>query len=231
MKKILFVFLILLGAIGLGFLIHQDPGYVMISYRQWIIATSIWVAVAMFIISFFILYFLVRLLKNIFELPEFFARRKQKRYAKKYQRNIAAGLINMALGDFSDAEKNFSKTIRYSATDDLSGYLLAAKAAHDEKCFEKRDDYLQKALLINPDARFAIELSQARFYLASDQWDDALFLLKKLYQQQPKNTLILSALKTIYLKLHDTQSLNAILPQLKKQKLISSAEMSANLTA
>lgn len=231
MKKIFFAFLVLLGAIGLGFLIHQDPGYVMISYQQWIIATNIWVAVATLILAFFILYFFVRLLKNIFGLPEFFARRKQKRYAKKYQLHVAAGLIDMALGKCDHAEKHFEKMIRYTAANDVSGYLLAAKAAHDEKQFAKRDGYLQKALLINPDAHFAIELSQARFYLASDQLDDALLLLKKLYQQEPKNALILSALKTIYLKSHDTQSLHTILPQLKKQKLISLAEMSTNLTA
>ena len=68
MKKLFLLFVVLLIAIGLGFLIHQDPGYAMVSYEHWVVATSIWVAVATVLIAFFVFYYFLRFFSTLFSI-------------------------------------------------------------------------------------------------------------------------------------------------------------------
>lgn len=226
MKIIFFIFFILLVAIGLGFLVHQDPGLIMVTYDHWMVATSIWVGIATLIIAFCVLYFFVRLFKNIAAIPKKLSRRSALSHAQKYQLYMTQAISALNIGEFKRAEKYFSKA--GNDTSSYVAYLSAAKAAQRQNQLSKRDAYIQKALSIcNNDAKFVIALTQARLYLESEQWDEALPIFKTLYRQAPHNIFILTALKTIYTKTHDLPSLNFILPQLKKQKLISKEELVA----
>lgn len=223
MKKLFFTFLVLLVAIGLGFLIHKDPGYVMVSYQNWVISTSIWVGAITLIVAFFVLYFLIRLIKNIFSIPALLRRRKLFRNAQKYQKYMTQGIAELVVGDFKTAEKYFLKVTQLNNS--YVNYLLAAQAAQAQNAIDRRDHYLQLAFQFGKEANFAISLTQAQFFMKSDQWDSALIILKSLHQQAPKNPLILSALKMIYLKTHEWEPLKLLIPQLKKQQLISSEEL------
>ena len=109
MKKLLSLFIVLLIAIGLGFLIHKDPGYVMVSYDHWVIATSIWVAVACCLLGFVIFYFFLRLFINLFAIPKKLKRRRQWRNAKKYRKYMMLGISLRA----SDDPKKRAKANNY----------------------------------------------------------------------------------------------------------------------
>ncbi|OGT42122.1 MAG: hypothetical protein A3F13_04090 [Gammaproteobacteria bacterium RIFCSPHIGHO2_12_FULL_40_19] len=223
MKKLFFIFIILLVAIGLGFLIHKDPGYVIVSYQNWVISTSIWVGAITVIIAFFILYFVIRIFKNIFSIPKMLRRRKLFRDAQKYQKYMNQGIADMVVGDFKSAEKYLIKVTQLNNA--YVNFLLLAQAAQAQNAIDRRDHYLQQAFQFGQDATFAISLTQAQFFMKSDQWDAALIIFKSLHQQDPKNPLILSALKIIYLKTHEWEPLKLLIPQLKRQKLISAEEL------
>lgn len=105
MKILFFIFIFLLAAIGLGFLIHQDPGYAMVSYRHWVIATNIWVAGATTLLAFFLFYFCLR----IAAIPKALARRKRCLNAKRYHRCMALGISLLASGDNKKAQRCFLK--------------------------------------------------------------------------------------------------------------------------
>lgn len=109
MRKLLLIFFVLLIAIGLGFLIHQDPGYVMVSYDKWVIATSIWVGAATLLIAFFILYFIMRFITNIINIPKKMRKRKMRLRAKHYRKWMSLGIAELANGNKKKAEKCFSK--------------------------------------------------------------------------------------------------------------------------
>jgi len=195
----------------------------------------LWVAAVSLIIAFVVFYFIVRVFKNIAGIPAAIKRRKKLVCAQEYQHDIMHGVVELAKGEL----KNFKKSEKYflnaaeiadksksvDKNNRYANYLLAAKAAHWSRDYHSRDRYLKTALTINPEARFDIELSQAQFYLDSDQVDDALIILKRLYQQEPKNYLLLKSLKLIYIKTHDVQSLKVLLPQLKKQDLLTEQEI------
>ncbi|MCX7120419.1 MAG: hypothetical protein NTZ67_01375 [Gammaproteobacteria bacterium] len=224
MKKLFFIFLFILAAIATGLSIHQSPGIVMVSYQHWLVSTNIWVAFACIIIAFFVFYFLIRLIKNICAIPAFFSRRKNIADAEKYRQYIARAIMSIATGDYKEAEKSALKAgVQYDTA--YVNYLIAAQAAQTQLAFDRRDAYLEKALLCGKSEKFAITLTQAQFLLQSEQWDDALLIFKSLFKQEPRNKIILMALKTIYFKNHDWQSLQLLLPYLKKQTLISTDEL------
>ena len=60
MKKIIFYFLALLFAVWLGVVLHQNPGYVVISSKDISIETSLWFFVVAIIALFLIIYALLR---------------------------------------------------------------------------------------------------------------------------------------------------------------------------
>jgi HemY protein len=223
MRTLFFLFVLLFISVVLGFLIHQDPGYVVIGYHQWTIATSLWVAVGIIILTFFVLYFVVRVIKNIFSIPNYFSRRRVVVNLQRYQKYMTQGIEDLAVGNYRAAEKIFLKLLRKN--NHYTIYLLAAQAAQAERAFDRRDNYFKSAFQCAKDNTFAVLLAQGLYYLQSEQYDESLIILKKLYKTEPKNTLLLSALKALYFKNQDWQSLQLILPQLKKQKLVSKDEL------
>lgn len=224
MRTLFFLFLLLLIAVGLGFLIHQDPGYIVIGYNHLTIATSLWIGVAILIFAFFVLYFVIRVLKNIFSIPEYFSHRRFVLNLQRYQKYMSQGVAALAIGNYRGAEKVFLKLSRKNS--DFAVYLLAAKAAQAQQAYERRDYYFKNALqLAKKEEIFAVSLTQGLYYLESDQYDEALQTLKPLYKIQPKNALLLNALKILYFKNQDWQSLELILQGLKKFKLISKDEL------
>lgn len=143
-KAVFYTFIILLAAIGLGFLIHRDPGYAMISYNHWVIATSIWTALAFIFILFVVLYFFIRLFKNAAALPEIFSRASKIRNATRYQELMSLAMIAATSGDYAAAEKYFLKSVKRTNMP-ASNYLMAADMAQRQEKIKTRDKYLEKA--------------------------------------------------------------------------------------
>lgn len=223
MRTLLFLFFLLLLGVGLSFLIHQDPGYVVIGYHRTTVATSLWIALAIMVVAFFIIYFIVRLLKNIFAIPDYLSHRRVRLNLQRYQKYITRAIVADSVGNYARAEKAIIKLLKKN--NDYTIHLLAAKAAQQQKAYDRRDAYLKSALQAAKDDTFAVSLTQGLLYLDSEQYDEALVTLKPLYKTAPKNTLLLKALKKLYMIHHDWASLNLILPQLKKQGLISKDEL------
>jgi len=63
MRKLLFLLVIMMAVGGvLGLLMRQDSGYVLVAYNGITIETSLWVLVALLIITLFVLSWVTRLL-------------------------------------------------------------------------------------------------------------------------------------------------------------------------
>ncbi|MDP1574543.1 MAG: heme biosynthesis HemY N-terminal domain-containing protein [Coxiellaceae bacterium] len=228
MRTLFSLFFLLLIAVGLGFLVQKDPGYVVIGYNHWTAATSLWVAVSIIALTFFILYLVVTVLKNIFSIPEYFSHRRFILNLQRYQKYISQGIADLSVGNDRAAEKLFIKLVRKNKH--YTTYLLAAQAAQAQQAYDRRDQYLKHAFQLAGNNTFAVSLVQGVYYLQAEQYDESLVILKQLYKQEPKNSLLLKALKALYFKNRDWQSLQLILPQLKKQKLISKEELGQIVT-
>jgi HemY protein len=155
MKKLIFIFIFLAAIAAVLFYTHEDPGYVMISYQHWIIATSVWVAVATVLIAFFAIYFLLRTLHFFTSLPSVLRRRKKMARAKKFQAYLSQAVIERLLGNHKKAEKYFVKAANVG-DDPASMYLLAAQSANVIHAIERREKYLEMVLLEKPEYQAAV---------------------------------------------------------------------------
>src|SRR3990167_7409881 len=155
MKKFIFIILLLAAIVAVLFYAHKDPGYVMISFQNWIVATSVWVALATLLIGFLTIYFLLRLFHFFTSLPTVLRQRKKLSHAKKFQSYLSEAIINRLLGNHKKAEKYFVKAANVS-DDPASMYLLAAQSASVMHAIDRREKYLEMVLSEKPAYQAAI---------------------------------------------------------------------------
>lgn len=223
MKRLIIYFLLLLGSIWVGIKIHKDPGYVLITYQNWSLETTLWFAILTIILSFLILYFLFRFLIGTSTVSEKFSLWLEQRRARKANKSTYLGLCELAEGEWKAAEKNLLHGASHNDVP-LVNYLAAAEAAQKRGHFEDRDNYLRMAHQNAPQAEIAIGLSQAQLQLNAKQWELALATLRHLHQLSPDHPYVLNLLKSVYLELNDWKNLKELLPELKRNKVLSVTE-------
>ena len=211
---------LLILSVWLGLKIAADPGYALFSYRYWSVEMPLWFAVLSFVVFIIVIYFLLRFFDGIdfslYRLKNWLRwRRKNKSYSKTNR-----GLIELIEGRWRGAELYLLEGVQRSDAP-LVNFLAAAKAAHEQEAFDRRDNYLRKAHDFSPRAELAIGLTQAQLQLDQGQLEQALATLKHLYNVAPRNTLVLKLLERLYIHLGDWAALLKLLPNLRKAKLMT----------
>lgn len=223
MKRLIIYFLLLLASIWVGIKIHKDPGYVLITYQNWSLETTLWFAILVILLVFLIFYLLSRLLRGTSTVSEKFGIWLEERRARKANKFTYRGLCDLAEGEWKSAEKNLLQGANHNDVP-LVNYLAAAEAAQKRGHFEDRDNYLRLAHQSAPQAEIAIGLSQAQLQLNAKQWELALATLRHLHQLSPHHPYVLKLLKSVYLELNDWKNLKELLPELKHNKVLSSVD-------
>lgn len=224
MKKLLFIFVLLLLAIWIGFLIQKDPGYILISYNQWVLETSLWVGTLVTVIGFLVLYLLIRLIKYVASIGGRIKNWEQQRKDRKAQNQTNAGLCELAEGHWQKAEQQLLKAAEHCRAP-LINYLAAARAAQELQAYERRNDHIRKAHQSTEGAQVAIALTQAQLQMNSEQWEQALATLQHIHQIAPNHQYALRLLSKVYLTLKDWEQLAKLIPRLHQYKILSESEM------
>ena len=107
----------------------------------------------------------------------------------------------------------------------LINYLAAARAAQEQGNSKQRDRYLRQAQKSMPDAKIAVELTQAQLQIANQQFEQALATLKHLHDLAPKHPYVLKLLVRLYKEIQDWQSVIDLLPTLKKNSILTKKEI------
>ncbi|QMT58916.1 heme biosynthesis HemY N-terminal domain-containing protein [Legionella sp. PC997] len=223
MMRILFAFLILLGSVALGIQLNKDPGYVLIAINQWTIETTVWVAVFGIILLFLVMYLILRLCQKISHTPSTLAQWHSKRLTQKAQAITRKGLIEYSEGYWLKAKNHLIQALPNTDTP-LLNYLTAARAAQKMGDNQLRDDYLREAQHSMPEAKIAVELTQAELQLANHQWEQALATLQHLHDIAPRHPYVLKLIMQLYQEVKDWPQLIQILPDLKKYQVINPQE-------
>ena len=147
------------------------------------------------------------------------------RKAKHVRSETNRGLVQLLEGNWQRAESHLIKVARKSDSP-LIHYLAAARAAQQQKKYDKRDDYLRLAHQVAPKAQVAIDLTQAELQLQHQQWEQALATLQHLRTIAPCHRYGLDLLKRVYLKLGEWEKLKELLPTLQKYKVETKASLS-----
>lgn len=223
--KLLVIFLfILLAATSIALVVQEDPGFVMLNYGDWTLETSLAVLLAAVILGYGAFYFLLRLLLFVLRLPRHLREYSRTRRADHARRSLNKGLIELAEGRWSTAERLLT---RHAADSDnpLINYLSAARAAQQLGAHAHRDEYLRLAHEHTSEADIAVGLTQAELQLAHKQSEQALATLTRLHALSPRHAYVLKLLARLYEQLGDWEQLAAVLPELRRRKVLSEDQL------
>ncbi|MET0066974.1 MAG: heme biosynthesis HemY N-terminal domain-containing protein [Candidatus Thiodiazotropha sp.] len=224
MRTLIAAFLALLAAVLITLWVKQDNGYVLIGYGQWTVEGSLALFVLAGLALFLLLYVMIRVLSRIWSTPERLKSWRQKRRGQRARQALTRGLLEMAEGRWKVAERHLTRYAGQSETP-LLNYLAAARAAQLQGEHERRDDYLHLAHESMPSADVAVGLTQAELQLAHQQYEQALATLMHVRTLSPKHDYVMKLLKKLYENLGEWQKLEEMLPDLKRRKVISEAEL------
>jgi HemY protein len=208
----------------IGTLVLSDPGYVLVSYADIVVETSLWIALIVVLLT----YGIIRGIGVLFrmfsggrgQLSQWHSSRK----THGARRELIRGLLLMAEGRWTDAKKLLMASVDRTDTP-LINYLNAARAAHELKQSDERDELLRRAHEATPGARFAVTLTQAQFQMDDGQHEQALASLLTLRKRAPKHRTVLAMLAQCYEALQDWVELKGLLHELAKQDAVDEDEL------
>jgi HemY protein len=219
-KLLLLVIAVLLAVL----FVRDNPGQMLIRYNDWQIETTLAFAVILLVVSMFVIYYCIKLLRGFLRLPTNLRDRSENRRYAKTRRLLNQGLIDLAEGRFEQAENNLMRLVDTSESP-LVHYLSAARAAQLQGKHDARDSYLKAAHDGNPHAELAIGVTQAELQLAHQQTEQALATLTHLHSVAPKHDYVTMLLARAYHELKDWRALVNLLPDVRRKKLLQPARL------
>lgn len=224
MKRTIIIFLALLFSVWMGIIMYRNPGYVLISYQDWSVETTVWFAIVVIIVLFLLSYMLLRFSSGVGSLTMYVKQWVANRRKRKARAQTILGLYDFVEGNWWASEKKLIRAAKYSDMP-LINYLAAAFMAQRQHALARRDNYLLIAQKADADHPIVVGLTQARLQIFNQQWEEALATLKHLQQLRPKNAFILQLLEQAYLELKDWAGLKTLLPALRKRRAFSIEEI------
>jgi len=224
MRTLLSGLLLLALSVLLALAVKSDNGYILIGYKQWSIEGSLAFFVIVNLVVFVLLHLFIRLLSGLWSIPKQLHSWQDNRSHERARRELNQGLMQLSEGHWQSAEKFLVKHADRSDAP-LLNYLAAARSAQQQGAHDRRDHYLQLAHESVPTADVAVGLTQAELQLEHGQLEQALATLKHLRQIAPKHTHVLKLLKELYERMEEWNELNALLPELKKRRVVSEPEL------
>jgi len=222
-------FIILLLALGLGaylsVLLTEDPGYVLVTFRNYSVEATFASAVISIIIIYVLIFGLIKLLR-IFNPFRLFS--KDTWYnlfnKKNPRRQTELGWQKLLLGQWQEAYKNLVESADRAQVPSVN-YLAAAYAA-----FQRNDQLacnfcLSQAKQQSLVPSTGIKTFQALLDLKLGKEEQSLALLLAIKKEQPDSPYVLMLLKDIYVSLKDWEQLYSLLPDLEKQKVLANEEL------
>lgn len=219
MKFVIATIIVLLAAAALAVFAMQDPGYIMISFRDWTVETSFTLFAVLLLLGFIALYALFRLLIATGLLPRRLRRWRKVHGAEVGRRQLEKGMMKLNLGQWQAAERLLLKSARHEEVAPLA-YLAAARAAQGQGVESRRDGYIQLAQQKIPKDSLALTVAQAQIQADFGHADQAVKTLNRLPSNEHNNPAVLKLLGRLYADTRDWPGLLALLPQLKHHKVL-----------
>lgn len=224
MKALLILLVVLSIAAWVGMGLQQDPGMLVVTIANWRVDMPLWLAILIFVLFMFVVSVVFKLLKSIFSVPGFIAKYSEKHHKKQAKQLTHKGLIALAEGNWTKAEKLLIKGVPYNEMPWIN-YVSAAKAAQHAQHYNKRDTYLFKAHDTLPEGEIAVGLTKAQLQLEHNELTQSLDTLKMLQHKAPHHPYILKMLQKIYMQNQNWTGALALLPEIKKSNVYPATEL------
>lgn len=141
MKALFWTLAILLLAVALTMAARHNAGYVLLIYPPYRIELTLNFLLVLLAGAFFIAYGLLHMGRRALSLPAQVRAFRQQKQQDKARSAMIEGMRNFAAGDYAAAEKHAASALELGETPEANA-LIAARAAHELKAFDRRDAYL-----------------------------------------------------------------------------------------
>lgn len=229
MKRVLLMLLtaLFLGGV-IGALVARDPGYVLVSYADMSVETSLWFGVFFLLLLYMLLRFGSYLWSRFMRSGSGLAQWNRERRAQGARKQTVQGLLLSAEGRWSEAHKLLLAGVR-DAQMPLVNYLHAARSAQALGDYQERDELLGRASEETPGSKVAMALTRVDFQLEAGQHEQALATLLELQRESPRNPAVLAMLQRCYMAMGDWQAILELAPDLRRQKALPEDELDVAL--
>ncbi len=212
MKRSLFLILVVIVLAGyLGTLIARDPGYVLITYQDYSLQTSLWVMLGLIAAFSAGVYFLLRLWRLFMRSGSMVQGWRADRAETRANKLSQKGFTLLAEGEFDRARKFLDSGTKGDSSDGIN-YLAAARAANDAGDNESRETYLRLAEESDNKLGRARSVVTAELALMRGDPDGALAALESV----KFNPHVAFLTRRALLKKGDWREILKRLPELKK---------------
>lgn len=215
---------VLVLSVALVVAIELDPGYILISYNTYTLETSVWIGVGLFVLLFSIVYGFFSLLRRLSSGTSALSDWLSGRDYRRSQQQTTNGLIAFIEGNWQSSRRTLVKAAAKSETP-LLNYLIAARASHALDDSKQMKAFLKKAEQSTSGASIAVGLTQAELQLRSGRFEQSLATLTRVRRNAGKHPHVLYLLAQTYQGLNDWQQVLALLPELKKYKVLAPDEL------
>ena len=186
MRSLFWLLAVFAGAVALVLLARVDSGHVMLFYPPWRVEMSMVFFLAAAAASFVALYFLFRLIGRALALPATVSAWRARRSRERAHSALAAALQAYYEGRYARAEKEAGIAFENGPAPGVAA-LLAARAAHQMRDFERRDRWLERADGAGEGLQAARLVSRAELALEDRDFAAARDALRNLHGAGPRH--------------------------------------------
>lgn len=220
----IFSLLALLAGAVLSILLGEEPGYVLVSFRDYTVETSLIVVILALLLAWVAVIGVGALFRLINPLSWLRSGKQLFNVRQRAWKDTEQGVLLLCEGNAREAYRLLLQHAEHVETP-VVNYLLAALAAFrlgDRNAWLYCVDRARRAA---PQRITAVESFKAWLEMHDGNLERSLALLLELKKQHPGNPHLLNLIKEVYRTLEDWEQLESLLPELEKQNLLSPKEI------
>jgi HemY protein len=177
-RTLLWVIAIAALAVGLTLAASHNTGYVLLALPPYRVELSLNLLLVLLALGFAVGYALVRAVSAMLRLPRQVREYRVARRREKARATLLEALREYFAGRYGRAEKAAAASLELREHASLAA-VLAARAAHELRAYERRDAYLEQAAAA-PEGEPARVVTAAELLLEEHRYEEALEMLKRL---------------------------------------------------
>jgi len=179
MRGLFWVILLAALAVAVTLGARYNAGYVLFVLHPYRVEMSLNLLLAVLVGLFIAGYALVRVVTHTLRLPSQVREFRERRRIAKAQRSLLDAVRAFLEGRYAQAEKAAGETIDLKDNAGI-GAVLAARAAHELRAYDRRDRYLARSAHFGADDQAMRAIAQAELLLHERRHQEALTALEPL---------------------------------------------------
>jgi len=186
MKSLFWLLAVFAAAVALVIVGKTEAGYVLFIYPPYRVELSMLLFAIAALLALLAFYAAVRLLGHALALPAIVRAYRARRRRERALGALATGLQAYYEGRYARAEKEAGLAFESGPASAVAA-LLAARAAHQMRDFERRDRWLERAGASGAALRAALLVSRAELALEERDFGAARDALRSLHASGPRH--------------------------------------------